>query len=328
MINCFNTFDPLQEMILGDVDHAVIEYCDPSQQDRLKHIFDKTKHELDVIQDMFKKAGVRVHRPTPLPNKKVITPYWTSRGIKIPLTPRDTILTLGQTVIETASWQKERFFETYYYRNAFAETDRWISMPLPRHDYKEIQTDIVPNQDPILDAPAILKYGKDLFVSAGGSHNDKGIKWLRSCFPEYRIHQLTDPFMGHLDSHITILRPGLLMTHHDKLLLPNFFSDWEVIQVNPQHDRNMSDKQTLVDAKVQDDDFANTVLAVNTFSIDRNTVVMYDHYKTNSYLIKQLESKKIDIQFVKFTYSHFFNQGVTCITNDLARNTEGLQDYT
>lgn len=316
-------------MILGDVDHSVIENCDPSQKERLTHIFDKTKYELNKMQMIFESFGIKVHRPGAVVNGEIKTPYWNSKGIKIPLTPRDVILTLGNTVVETASWQKERMFETFYYRDILLSTNSsWISMPLPRHNYNGIEADIVPDQDPILDAPAVLKYGKDLFISAGGSHNQLGVHWLQNCFPEYRVHQMHEPFVGHLDSHITLLRPGLLMTYHDPALLPKFFQDWQVIQVNPKHDKSMSKNQTLVDHKIQDDDFDNTVLAVNTLSVDRNTVVMYDHYKDSTYVLDQFAKHNIKVVFVKLTYSHFFNQGVTCITNDLVRDTEGLIDYT
>lgn len=329
MINCYNSFDPLQEIILGDVDDSVIKNCDPDQQEKLKHIFAKTKSELHEIQKVLEKTGVVVHRPTLIPNNGVRTPYWDSKGIKIPLTPRDVILTLGNTVIETASWQKERIFETYNYRDILLQSKSpWVSMPLPRHNHEGNLTDEIPNTDPILEAPAILKYGKDLFVSAGGCHNQKGVQWLQTNFPEYRIHQLQEPLLDHLDSHLTILRPGLLLTHHDRSVLPKFFKDWDIVQVNPKHDREISDKQSLIDHKIQDDDFANTVLAVNTLSIDRNTVVMYDIYKHNKHLTEQLNKHNIDVIYVKFTYAHFFNQGVTCITNDLARNTKGLIDYT
>ena len=29
-INSYNTFDPIKELILGDVDHSVIKFCDPN----------------------------------------------------------------------------------------------------------------------------------------------------------------------------------------------------------------------------------------------------------------------------------------------------------
>ena len=63
-------------------------------------------------------------------------------------------------------------------------------------------------------------------------------------------------------------------------------------------------------------------------SKDRNTVVMWDHYKSEMEMVKQFEKHGIDIVFVPLTYSHFFNQGVTCLTLDLHRHTpEGLVKY-
>jgi N-dimethylarginine dimethylaminohydrolase len=134
--------------------------------------------------------------------------------------------------------------------------------------------------------------------------------------------------IGHLDSQLTILRPGLLLTFHDRETLPNYFKDWDIIQADPSMDRKISSQQTLVDSRIQDSDFDNTVLCVNCLSIDRNTVVMWDHYKNETDLIKQLEQRDIEIIFVPLTYSHFFNQGVTCLTLELNRETpEGLVAY-
>lgn len=86
--------------------------------------------------------------------------------------------------------------------------------------------------------------------------------------------------------------------------------------------------QTVIDSRIQDGDFENTVLAVNCLSIDTKTVVMWEHYKTETTMIDQFKKHNIDIVFVPFTYSHFFNQGVTCLTLDLDRHTpEGLVKY-
>jgi hypothetical protein len=55
---------------------------------------------------------------------------------------------------------------------------------------------------------------------------------------------------------------------------------------------------------------------------------MWDHYKTEKSLLKELEKRDIEVVFVPFTYSHFFNQGVTCLTLELERHTpEGLVSY-
>jgi N-dimethylarginine dimethylaminohydrolase len=101
--------------------------------------------------------------------------------------------------------------------------------------------------------------------------------------------------------------------------LPEQFKDWDIIKVNEETDKSMRSKQKLIDLKVQDDDFHDTVLAVNTLSIDENTICLYDHYKHDTKLINALNKHKVEIVWVPFTYSHFFNQGLTCITLDLHR---------
>ena len=334
-INCFNTFDTVKEIMLGDVDHNVLDFCDAAQRLRLNHIFNKTKKELDQIQKIFESRDIKVHRPVSINNTEVCTPYWNSMGTKIPLTPRDIFLVMGNDIVETASWQKERMFETYYWRDLLIKQlqsgNRWHNMPLPRHDYKNIAVDfddLVVEQDPILDSAAILKYGKDIFISGAGSHNELGRQWLQAMYPGFRYHQLDkNVFKGHLDSHLAILRPGLLLTYHKKENLPEYFKNWDIIYVNPEYDKSLSLSQTLVDDKIQDDDFANTVLAVNTLSLDTNTVMMYGHYKNNQYLLNQFNKYQIEIIFVDLTYSHFFNQGMTCLTNELDRTTNGCIDY-
>ena len=337
MTNVYNTFDPLKEIIIGDVDADAIKLDDPRQQKRIEYIFQKTKEELNNFQNILEARNITVHRPTPMPNIPIQTPYWSTPGTKIPLTPRDLYLVLGNTIIETSMCEQERFFETFYYRDImlhkFRQGSKWVAMPIPRHNYKDYEIDMledVPNQDPIMDAPCCLKYGKDIFVNTHGAGNKLGFEWLQSMFGEtYNLHEINQKnIVGHLDSHITILRPGLLTSYHARQDLPEYFKDWDMIDIDPANDKKLSASQTPLDSRIQDFDFANTVLAVNCLSIDSNTVVMWDHYKTATAMIDQFKKHIIDIVFVPFTYSHFFNQGVTCLTLELDRHTpEGLVKY-
>lgn len=337
MIESYNTFDPLKEIIIGDVELDTIKLEDPRKQQRIEHIFQKTKDELKNFQLVLESLGIKVHRPCSMSNTEIKTPYWSTPGTKIPLTPRDLFLILGNTIIESAMCEQERFFEPFYYRDIvieqFQKGAKWISMPNPRHDYRNLEmehNDDVPNQDPIMDAPACLKYGKDVFVNTHGAGNRLGLQWLRSIFGDvYTFHEINRPeIVGHLDSQFTILRPGLMLTYHDKEVLPEYFKDWEIINVNPDKDKRDSLSQKMIDSRIQDSDPENTVLVVNCLSIDTKTVVMWEHYKTETGMIKQFEKHGIEIIFVPFTYSHFFNQGVTCLTLDLHRHTpEGLIKY-
>ena len=61
MIHCSNSFGRLREVILGDVDFNVIQYCDKAEQDRLTYIFTKTKNNLDQFQKQLEQNDVLVH---------------------------------------------------------------------------------------------------------------------------------------------------------------------------------------------------------------------------------------------------------------------------
>jgi len=77
-MNVHNTFDPLKEIIVGDVDLSLIMLEDPRQQKRIEHIFQKTKDELNNFQAVLEARGIIVHRPVPIPNIPIQTPYWSS----------------------------------------------------------------------------------------------------------------------------------------------------------------------------------------------------------------------------------------------------------
>jgi len=288
MPNVFNTFDPVKEIILGDVDVNAIKINDERKQKRIEFIFDKTKEELLSFQELLEGRGIKVHRPSVFPNVPIQTPFWSSHGTRIPLTPRDLFFVLGDTLIESAMCEQERFFETFYFRDIilghFYKGAKWMSMPIPRHDYRLVpDDDTVPNFDPIMDAPSCLQYGKDVFVNIRGAGNTLGHQWLESTFGDkYKFHLVDqDNIIGHLDSQMAILRPGLLYTYHNRDRLPAFFKDWDIINFDPTEDRKMSASQEIIDTRIQDSDFENTVLGINCLSLDRNTVVMWEHYKEN-----------------------------------------------
>ena len=333
MLNIYNTFDKVESILLGSVDKSVINFSDSDQKNKLHDIFDKTSEELNVIQYVLEKRGIKVYRPGQCNNTEITTPYYTTKGLGMPFTPRDNTLVMGDTLIETSGWRKERIFESYYYREVFLELQakgaKWITMPLPRHlpdtssagDYYW-----VPKEDPILDGAAVLRVGRDIFISNGGSHNELGLTWLKTMFPQYRYHTTKKNFTGHMDAHICVVRPGLLYTEHDKQVLPPQFENWDIIKTPSRYDREKMREHELIDARIQDDD-RDTSLSTNCLVLDQNTIMMPNHYAHKKDIIEQFDKHKIEILFVPFTYQYFFGQGITCMTQELARQTDGIQDY-
>ena len=71
---------------------------------------------------------------------------------------------------------------------------------------------------------------------------------------------------------------------------------------------------------MQDDDWANTTLAVNTLLLDENNMIVIDSMlDTHKSAIKELESKKVNLIPLKYDVCRWTNQGIACITNPIAR---------
>jgi len=330
MVNVTNTYGKIKEIILGSVDSSVIQYCNPIEQPKLEYIFSKTQEELNSIQKTLESLDIIVHRPVFFDSsKQSITPFWERHGHKIPLTPRDHFLVVGDTILETASWQPESFFMSFYFRDimreCFENGAHWLSMPMPTYDPKleDIIDDDIPEGDPIFDAPSIMLHNDVMFMSVKGANNKLGVRWMHRHFgDQFRIIEMdSEKFKGHLDAHINIIGDGKLMTWHPKEDLPEYLKSWDIIKVDTHYDRATSSEQVLVDNRIQDDDFLNTVLATNALVLDPTTILVEEVYKDKDIkLFKELERAGIDIVFVPYTYSHFFNHGLTCATLELVRD--------
>jgi len=61
---------------------------------------------------------MEVYRPTPLKPKQYIkTPFFESFYMYGVANPRDTILILGNTIVEAPMSHRSRYFESYAYRD-------------------------------------------------------------------------------------------------------------------------------------------------------------------------------------------------------------------
>ena len=329
MIKVNNTYDKLQEVVLGDLDKNILSLAPEEHRDKLDFIFDATIDDLNSMQKIFESMDIIVHRPKFWDcDQELRTPFYSMQGHKVPLTPRDHFLVLGDTIIEVSSWNREAAFTGFYYRDLFVDCFKkgaqWISMPLATHnpEYVDEMDDWIPNNEPMLDAPNIVQYNDVIFVAEVGANNQLGIEWIKRHRPDYTyIHLDRRHFHGHLDSHFCIVAPGKILTWHPREHFPEYFKDWTFIQLDKSYDMMKSGVQQLLDGRVQDEDFANTILSANSLVLDINTLAMEDGYKDgNLGIVKEIEKHGIDIVWVPLGYTHFFNHGITCVTLDLVRD--------
>jgi len=318
-----NNYEQLHSCMLGDVDFSVLGSISKNKREKLKYILEQTQEDLNNYKTQLESYGVDVYRPKILDcSKPVVTPYYETIGHRIPLTPSDSFFINNNTIIETASWTPENVFIGMYWRDvtrqAFSNGANWLNMPPPLHAKNEIDPmdDEIPNFDPIIDGPCMYLHDDIILLSEQGAANQLGTEWMRRQFKDQTLIELNPKiFKGHLDSHLNILRPGLIVTWHSPDDFPEYFKNWEFIKVEPLHP-----KSEFIDSKIQDDDYSNTVLLCNSLSVNQDTILVETTAKyNNNTFLKELEKHKMNIEFVKFEWEHFFGNGLTCITLPLHR---------
>ena len=339
-VNSHNTFDRLQEVILGSVDTDILDSIeDNNKRYILEEIINDTIEDLNAIQKQLEDFNVTVLRPQTSGinfSKTCSTPFFDVPGHRLPLTPRDLLFSYQDTIITTFQADQNRYFESLPYNNIlqrYMDCDSHvISMPMPTlHDSIYENQNNIPdygyydNSFPMGSAANFTKYGKDILYSAYTTINKCALRWFKRQLGEYRFHEMPAAVKGHIDAHINIVKPGVVVSNFPKSRLPDFFKSWTVIT-----DQNMIQNQEhrvlpeLISDNIQDDDFEDTVLGLNIFSIDQEHAMVYDD--TELTLLKQLEKCNITPVPVKFTHTHFLNQGFTCITLDTVRQGS-LEDY-
>lgn len=325
MINIFDEFTQLKQVILGDVNLDLVKHLPTEDKNFVQDMLQQTKDDLNAISKIYQAHGIDVKRPEIKTNYSNIikTPNGESLGIRNPLSPRDTFIVLGNTIIENASWKIESLFEYLYYKNIFLnefmyeKNCKWIKMPTPNYDHLTFLNDEITNNEPIMDGAQIMRCGDRCFVSVTGAGNELGYEWLRRQFPDFNFIKMPTLIKGHIDAQIKIFKPGLIMSPYTKEQLPSCFASWTHIQSSREH---IPISNLQIGKMFRDDDYENTFPTCSIISLNEKVVFIYEHFKdTHPYFIKQLEKNNIDIIWVPFANQHWFNQGITCITLEMSR---------
>jgi scyllo-inosamine-4-phosphate amidinotransferase 1 len=152
LVDVHNEWDPLEEVIIGTMTGArvprpgldlfAIEFADFGSPGRIPsgpfptQVIEETQVELDRLSDELTRLGAKVRRPGPRDTAGLIaTPEWQTDGF-YDYCPRDALLAIGDTVIETPMVLRSRFLEPFAYKSLLLEYlasgSRWLSAPKPR----------------------------------------------------------------------------------------------------------------------------------------------------------------------------------------------------
>jgi len=185
---------------------------------------------------VMKKGSIKTLRPKTLDwSKPVAGPDWDSPSQYCATCPRDTMITLGNTMLEATMSKRSRYFEHLACRDIALEywrADplgvRFLSCPKPSMSadmYIDGFFDLTDEQrfkqmrdyqfccketEPVFDAADITRCGKDIFVQKSMTTNDSGIQWIAAHFPELRVHAIHFPYdmyPSHIDCTFVPLRP-------------------------------------------------------------------------------------------------------------------------
>lgn len=333
-----NEWDPLEEVVVGNPFGARFPFADLSTRlaeypDReLTHIpqgpfpeqiIEETEEDLQRFVDTLEAGGIKVRRPDDWPHEQPIkTPHWETQGY-YNYCPRDVLLVVGDTIIETPNVIRGRSLETGSYRRLLMEYydsgARWFSAPKPLLEDRLFEFDPAApapqNFEPAFDAANILRFGRDLLYLVSATGNELGGQWLqRMLGDQFRVHFMKDVYFGsHIDSTLVALRPGLVLANPERLsmaTIPDFLKDWDIIFSPPMENQERHSAEYLQQA------IGSEWIDMNLFSLGPDTVVV-DGYQ--SALIALLESKGLEVIPLTLRHSRMMGGGFHCVTLDTRR---------
>jgi len=303
MINSWNEWDPLKEIVVGTATHANWPTNDPvfaqeSEKTLWKEtpvpagpvpewIIDEANEDLAVLTNVLEEEGVIVHRPRDID--------FVARGGMYNYCPRDRLIVHGDSIIDTAMMYPCRDMEIEAIDFVVERARDVYEMPRDR--------------GLVLDAANICRLGDDWLFLESASGNRTAYEWLCQTIPNARI-ELCNFYAGvHIDSTIVPLREGLVLLNASRVNeknCPSVFDSWEKIYIDD-----------VVPQEFYQYPYASKWIALNMLSIDPQTVIV-DSYQRN--LIKMLESKKFTVIPLTLRHSRTLGGGFHCVTLDLVRS--------
>jgi glycine amidinotransferase len=350
IVNAYNEWDPLEEVIVGVIEGASIPSWNvslratmPEKQWKFFKQFggkpfpeeqiEAAKKDLEEFVHILESEGIIVRRPDVVNhNVPYSTPEWHSPGGLYAAMPRDVLLVIGDEIIEAPMAWRARYFESNAYRRLikdyFKKGAKWTTAPRPQlndelynYDYKE-PTDmkemsyVITEFEPTFDAADFVKCGRDIFVQKSHVTNEFGINWLRRHLGDrYRIHilEVNDPHPMHIDASFMPLAPGKLLLNAERVVkIPGMFKSWDIIYAPTPC---IPGSHTLY--------MTSAWINMNVLMLDHERVVVE---KSEETIIKALRNFGLKPILCSFRNFNTFGGSFHCATLDIRRRGV-LQSY-
>jgi scyllo-inosamine-4-phosphate amidinotransferase 1 len=301
MINSWNEWDPLEEVVVGIADYANWPSSDPVFAEEAtktlwtetpvpsgavpQWIVDEANEDLNQLANTLIQYGATVRRPEPM--------NFVERNGMYNYCPRDRLLIAGNTVVDVNMMYPCRNQEINALSKAIGDA-RVISMPR--------------DQGMILDAANICRLDHTWLFLESYSGNRAAYDWLCKQFPDVII-ELCNFYAGvHIDSTIVPLREGLVLLNGHRVNesnCPTAFKNWQKIYA-----------QDVVAQGFYQYPYASKWIALNMLVLDPYTVIV-DRHQTQ--LIATLEKHKFTVIPLELRHSRTLGGGFHCVTLDTRR---------
>ena len=337
LVNVHNEWGQLEEVIVGIARNAHVPLIDKGlyeieYRDYYKNPFDietglypaqvrdEAEEDLEILVDTLHSLRITVRRPKEVDYSKFFgTPDWKSSG-NYNYCPRDSMLAIGNTIIETPMPLRARYFETFAYKDILIDylksESRWISAPkpcLPDDTYRTGNKywNILANKEPLFDAANVLRVGRDLLYLISGSGNELGAKWLQSTLgSQYTVHICRDMYAGtHIDSTITFLRPGLVLLNPSRVNennLPPILRNWDKLWAPEMVDIGYHGKKP----------YSSLWVGMNFLMVNEQLAIVEQKQKP---LIQLLNRFGIEVIPLQLRHALTLGGGFHCVTLDIRR---------
>ncbi|MDK0518339.1 amidinotransferase [Streptomyces sp. ML-6] len=353
-VNSHNEWDPLEEVIVGRLDgvtipsdHPVVSCNLPPWAARLHRrvggfryprvLTERAQQELDQFVALLESLGITVRRPDATDHRRRFrTPDWSSRGFGNTC-PRDSMLVIGDEIIETPMAWPCRHFETHTYRSLlkdyFRRGARWTAAPRPqltgdlfKEGFRTPGTGepmryLLTEFEPVFDAADFVRAGHDLFVTRSNVTNGMGIQWLRRHLgPAYRIHEIESRCRApmHIDTTFLPLAPGKVLVNPEYVdtdRLPDVLRSWDIL-IAPEPD-------PIDERLLRLTSMCGKWLSMNVLMIDEKRVIAERHHTG---MLRALEGWGFEPIPCDLLHYAPFGGSFHCATLDVRRRG-GLESY-
>ena len=207
-INCFSEDGELKEVIFGRLDdvrlpeyNPIFDFAGPKTVNLLKEAggkllseadpewYKKARDSMERVVDFLQGRGIVVHRPREHTADELAN-FALQSKMNINTYNRDSLVAIGNTLVETAFKTPERIRNKYavrYVSMALMKAgNRVISIPQPLDTYEHNE-----DESPLVEGGDVEIDDGNIYIgNSGQASNSLGTLWFKNAFPDWNVHEI------------------------------------------------------------------------------------------------------------------------------------------